>query len=246
MALLAGSQATASVHARPATHWVDYSLGVTGQLDVDGHTSGQQANGGDCHLSADDASSPYESHYRMHLAWDTRYRFRYTVNKPPHGLLIFAKRTRVRATSYSYGGYFYNENCRKVSWKAGGNDCTGTMRPESRGTLSASARTDKTGYDLRLALVPFGNLVAQPASCLNDDDPQAAVSAEDQLQLGDLTNIVVGKVYTSHERLSAAVRRTSHIDLDGHTNCANGQDPAVCDVTWTGVRSLILSPLRHG
>jgi hypothetical protein len=245
LALVGGSASAGQGRVSAKPKYIVYGMTYTGLLLVQSKRSGLQENGGDCQLTADDLHSPYEDHASAKIAWDTVYRFRYTVGGA-HGAglhIIPSASMKLHGSSYRFGGYYYDGGCHKITYGAGGKDCTGTLRSRFRGTMLTNVKIKRKGADFVIHLQPFGELSANPVSCLNDDNPPGPVNASDELDLANYGAAVTAHAYSTHERFDSSVTKTIHYPIHGHKNCAAGDDPKVCTITTTGDGFLQIHPI---
>lgn len=253
--LLAAVAALAALAALPVTGAgarpradatsVKYEMTVTGLVFIKHTDSGLEPNGSDCNLSADDAHSPFSNHSQLKVSWDSVFRFAFNP-KASRGGVVTAKRTRLRGSSFSYGGFDY-DSCLKITWGPGGKDCTGTLANQGKAALLAKFTHERANEDLKFIIQPFGELVGTPASCKDDDDPPASHDADGELGLVGLGEIFTPHVYSTVERISHGVTKTLHFTLDQHINCSDpGSDPGdtdTCSTTRTGDVYVTIRPL---
>jgi hypothetical protein len=237
-------RATSASAASPGT--VKYEMSFTGLMTIKRTDSGVKGEGGDCHLSDDDAHAPFSSQYSLKLAWDSDYKFGFQPSGK-HNAQVGAKTTSVHGSSFSYSGFFYGDGCQKITYGPSGKACTGSLRNQGKGFLFAQFTTAHKNEDMRFVVQPFGSIAGSPASCNDSESPAVPYTADDVMGLDGLGDLFTAKAYSTVERISKGVTRTIPFKYDTRKNCAKpGEGPGdtdKCTLTITGNGFLDIHPL---
>jgi len=229
-----------------AAQLIKYEISYTGLLFVKHTDNGTMANGGDCSANP---QLPFSDSYTLKLSWDADFKIGFRPQGSTKGFEP-ARTTRVSGSHFSYGGFFYNQSCQKISYGPGGKPCTGTVVNHGKAYMVAKSTTGHGELDIKLEFQPFGSLTGNPPSCNDDDSPPAAYTAEDEMGLSGLSQQLLGKVLSSRERLAGGVEKTIPIKIDVKKNCsAPGEDQGdtdTCSTTYTGNAFLKVEPLLSG
>ena len=109
--------------------------------------------------------------------------------------------------------------------------------------MLVNVNPDRKGAEFAIRLQPFGQLSANPDSCLDDNDPPATVNASDELNLVNFGSRLTAHAFSTHERFDSSVTKTLHYKIHGHQNCAAGDNPKVCTITDTGDAFVQIHPI---
>ncbi|MGH3261599.1 MAG: hypothetical protein ACRDNS_06355, partial [Trebonia sp.] len=224
-----------------------YEITYTGLLFIKRTDSGQESNGSDCQLSADDLHAPFQSQYSLKLAFDSDYRFAFNPSGRHAGTVI-AKSTSVHGSHFSYSGSFYGQGCNKISYGPGGKPCTGTLSNHGKGYLFARFTRARRNEDMKFVVGPFGAITAAPPACNDDDSPPNSHDAESEMDLGLLSQAFAFHAYSTVERITHGVSKTIPIKLDRSRNCSQQADDGsgdtdTCRMTVIGNGALVIHPL---
>jgi len=225
---------------------VGYDLTYTGLVFVKYKDSGSVANA-NCPQFPND-QTPFSETDTVKVAWTTTWQFAFNPAGSGQSHALNASSTKVHGSNFSFSGTFDDANtCAPVRFGAQG-PCTGVLKNTARGLLIARLTKARKNEDFVLHIEPFGPLIPQPASCLDNDSPPGPHTLT--VQVDALSNALSAHAFSTFEVLGHGVSKTKHWNIDIKDDCSNpGPDPGdtdTCSTTTTGAAIMDLQPINDG